>query len=39
MVSKRFIIKINFGGNGNHTFFGSSDIGLCVNQGTGFLAE
>jgi hypothetical protein len=39
MVPKRLITKINFGGNGNHTFFVSGDIGLCVNQGTGFLAE
>jgi hypothetical protein len=29
----------NFGRNGNHTFFVSGYIGLCVNQGTGFLAE
>jgi hypothetical protein len=39
MVPKRLIKKINFGGNGNHTFFVSGDIGLCVNQGTGFLEE
>jgi hypothetical protein len=39
MVSKRLIKKINFGGPGNHTFFVSDDIGLCVNQGIGFLAE
>jgi hypothetical protein len=39
MVPKRLITKINFDGNGNHTFFVSDDIGLCVNQGTGFLAE
>jgi hypothetical protein len=39
MVPKRLITKINFGGNGNHTFFVSGDIGLCVNHGTGFLAE
>jgi hypothetical protein len=36
---KRLITKIHFGGNGNHTFFVSDDIGLCVNQGTGFLLE
>jgi hypothetical protein len=39
MVPKRLITKIHFGGNGNHTFFVSGDIGLCVNQGTGFLAK
>jgi hypothetical protein len=39
MVPKRLFTKINFGGNGNHTFFVSGEIGLCVNQGTGFLAE
>jgi hypothetical protein len=39
MVPKRLITKINFGGNMNHTFFVSGDIGLCVNQGAGFLAE
>jgi hypothetical protein len=39
MVPERLITKINFGGNRNHTFFVSGDIGLCVNQGTGFLVE
>jgi hypothetical protein len=40
MVPKRLITKIHFGGgNGNHTFFVSGDLGLCVNQRTGFLAE
>jgi hypothetical protein len=37
MVPKR--LKIHFGGNGNHTFFVSGDIGMCINQGTGFLME
>jgi hypothetical protein len=37
--SQTFYHKNNFGGNGNYTFFISGDIGLCVNQGTGFLAE
>jgi hypothetical protein len=39
MVPKCLITKITFVGNGNHTFFVFGDIGLCVNQGTGFLAE
>jgi hypothetical protein len=39
MVPKRLSAKINFDGNENHTFFVSDKIGLCVNQGTGFLAE
>jgi hypothetical protein len=39
MVSKRLFTKINFGRNGNHTFFVSGEIGLRVNHGTGFLAE
>jgi hypothetical protein len=39
MVPKHLITKINFGGNGNHIFFVSDDIGQCVNQETGFLAE
>jgi pyrroloquinoline quinone (PQQ) biosynthesis protein C len=39
MVPIRLITKINFGRNGNHTFFVSGDTGLSVNQVTGFLAE
>jgi hypothetical protein len=39
MIPKRFFTKIHFGGNGNHTFFVSGKIGLCVNQGTEFLAD
>jgi hypothetical protein len=39
MVPKRLIIIIHFSGNGNHTFFVFGDIGLCVNKGTGYLAE
>jgi hypothetical protein len=39
MVPKRLFTEINFSGNGNYTFFISGEIGLCVNQGTGFLAE
>jgi hypothetical protein len=39
MVPKRLFTKIHFGGNENHTIFVSGEIGLCVNQGTGFLAK
>jgi len=36
---KRLFTKINFGKNGNHTFFVFGRKGLFVNQGTGFLVE